>query len=311
MDTAKVCKSKLQQHLQQSSGPQQQPLRSGAKSPDRLTLHQTNLSSPSTSLRQPSSPQEGDETYTLFTTVGGGKPLLLTVNVNKVDIQMELDTGAAVSVMSEITYVSFFRSIPLQPSSLLLKSYTGDPITVHGTFDVQVAHAGQDLSLPLVVVQGNGANLFGRNWLNVIKLDWGSIHSTLATPPVDTLISKHANLFCSQLGTLEGTNATIWVDPQFPPQFFKPCPVPYCLKMKVEQELECLLSLDIIKPVKFSDWSAPIVLVVKQDGTIRICGDYKVTDNRASKIKTYPLPRIDDLFAALSGGKVFTKLDLS
>ena len=100
---AKVCKSKLRQHLQRLPGPQQQPFSRGAKPPDRRTLHQTNLSSPSTSLSQPPSPQQGDETYTLFNTVGGGKPLLITVNVNKVDIQMELDTGAAVSVISEIT----------------------------------------------------------------------------------------------------------------------------------------------------------------------------------------------------------------
>ena len=33
--------------------------------------------------------------------------------------------------------------------------------------------------------------------------------------------------------------------------------------------------------------------------------------NRAAHLDTYPLPRIDDLFASLSGGKKFTKLDLA
>lgn len=43
----------------------------------------------------------------------------------------------------------------------------------------------------------------------------------------------------------------------------------------------------------------------------RICGDYKVTVNQVCKLEEYPLPRIDDLFATLAGGKLFTKLDMS
>ena len=79
----------------------------------------------------------------------------------------------------------------------------------------------------------------------------------------------------------------------------------------VEKELERLQMQGIIEPVKFSDWTAPIVPVLKKDGGIRICGDYKLTVNRAAKIDTYPLPRIDDLFAALAGGKAFSELDLA
>ena len=67
----------------------------------------------------------------------------------------------------------------------------------------------------------------------------------------------------------------------------------------------------MIEPVQFADWAAPIVPVVKTDGTIRICGDYKVTVNQAAQVDTYPLPRIDDLLASLGRGKSFTKLDLA
>ena len=62
--------------------------------------------------------------------------------------------------------------------------------------------------------------------------------------------------------------------------------------------------------MQFSDWAAPIIPVVKQDGNIQICGDYKLTINAVSKTDPYPLPRIEDIFASLSGGKSFTKLDL-
>ena len=36
-----------------------------------------------------------------------------------------------------------------------------------------------------------------------------------------------------------------------------------------------------------------------------------MTVNAVSKLEEYHLPRVEDLFAALSGGKVFSKLDLS
>ena len=51
--------------------------------------------------------------------------------------------------------------------------------------------------------------------------------------------------------------------------------------------------------------------VVKTDGNIRICGDYKVTLNQNVKVDTYPLPQIEDLLAQLAGGKTFSKLDMS
>ena len=66
----------------------------------------------------------------------------------------------------------------------------------------------------------------------------------------------------------------------------------------------------MIEPVRFADWAAPVVPVVKSDGGVRLCGDYKVTINIASKLDKYPLPRIN-LLASLAGGKSFSKLDLA
>ena len=63
--------------------------------------------------------------------------------------------------------------------------------------------------------------------------------------------------------------------------------------------------------MKFSKWAAPIVPVLKKCGSIRLCGDYKLTANTASPVDSYPLPKIEELFTDLSGGKQFTKLDLA
>ena len=69
--------------------------------------------------------------------------------------------------------------------------------------------------------------------------------------------------------------------------------------------------MGIISPIEFSKWAAPIVPVLKQDGSVRICGDFKVTINQVSQIDSYTLPRVEKLFSKLSGGNYFSKLDLS
>ncbi|XP_027169505.1 uncharacterized protein LOC113769237 [Coffea eugenioides] len=58
-----------------------------------------------------------------------------------------------------------------------------------------------------------------------------------------------------------------------------------------------------------SPWGAPVLFVKKNDGTLRLCIDYRGLNNVTIKNK-YPLPRIDELFDQLQGAVVFSKLDL-
>ena len=68
-----------------------------------------------------------------------------------------------------------------------------------------------------------------------------------------------------------------------------------------------------MQPVRYSKWALPPVPVVKRDGLVMVslCGDYKVTVNKALRKVVYPLPMPDDLFIKLKGGVHFAKLDLS
>ena len=112
------------------------------------------------------------------------------------------------------------------------------------------------------------------------------------------------------LGTLRDQTVKIYVDKDVTPPFHKARTVPYVTKAKIEAELEQLQDDGIIEPVTFSRLAAPIVPVRKGDG-VRICGDYKVTVNRAIVEDKYPLSRVNDLYASLSCGLTFSKLDLS
>ena len=83
------------------------------------------------------------------------------------------------------------------------------------------------------------------------------------------------------------------------------------MKEKVDIELDRLLKERLIEPVKFAKWASPIVPILKPNKTVRICGDYRLTCNKALILDKYPLPKIEELLSSLSGGKYFSKLDMS
>ena len=181
---------------------------------------------------------------------------------------------------------------------------------VLGSITVTVDYQGQQEEPPLLVVKGSGASLLGRNWLKKIRLDWQGICQLQQIPDLHETLQKYDDVFDDGLGEIKGMEARIDVDPMAQPRFCKARPVPFALRDKVEAELERLQRAGIIEPVQSAEWAAPIVPVVKGDGSVRICGDYRMTVNQASRLDSYPLPKVDELFATLAGGTVFSKLDL-
>ncbi|CAG2192232.1 unnamed protein product [Mytilus edulis] len=191
----------------------------------------------------------------------------------------------------------------------------GEQIPVIGLAIVNVNYKKESAKLPLLIVKRKGPNLLGRDWLNKLQLDWKDIFSVVGSDnqssDLNVILEANKEVFKDELGTVKGMKAKIYVDESAVPKYFKARPLPYALKDKVEMELERLEKEGQIQQVEFSDWAAPIVPVVKENGSIRICGDYKVTVNAVSKLDNYPIPKTEDLYATLGGGQEYTKLDLN
>ena len=239
-------------------------------------------------------------------------PYVVEIDLDEHPVKMEIDTGASVSIISSATYQEKFRTKPLQASAVKLKTYADKPLQNLGSLSVQVRHNSQELQLPLLVVEGDGPNLLGQNWLEKLQINWKSVNLLEGgAVNVDQLCSEFADVFQSGLSTLNGFEASIYVNKEATPIFCKARPVPYAMKPLVEKELDRLEKEGVITPIPFADWAAPIVPVLKSNKTVRICGDFKLTVNKVSKLDRYPIPRIEDLFTKLSGGKLFSKLDLS
>ena len=117
-------------------------------------------------------------------------------------------------------------------------------------------------------------------------------------------------MLSEELGTMKGMEVSLKKKADAQPRFYRPRTVPYTLKKGIEEEIDRLVKQSLYIPVSYSAWAAPIVPVEKEDGGIRICGDYKLTVNPATESDTYPVPKTEDLLATLNGGERFTKLDL-
>ena len=245
--------------------------------------------------------------------------LIVTPEIDGKPISMELDTGSSLTVLPARMYEEHFSHIPMNASKMVLRTYTGEKVYPKGHINVSVAINNQTATLPLVIVESNGPALFGRNWFSKLRLDWTTIYqlhqsddSYLSLPQeIQDVLIQYSDIFNDELGTFNGPQASIIISSDAIPKFHRSRSLPFALRDKVDAEITRLLNAGIIQPVKFSDWAAPVVPIVKLDGSIRLCGDYKLTVNQAAKLEQYPIPRIEDLFLSLSGGQMYTKLDMS
>ena len=95
---------------------------------------------------------------------------MVTMVINDVSIDMELDSGSPVSLMPRKAFEKLFKSIDLLESDVQLATYTGESLNVCGYLPAVVKYEGQSHSLKLYIVNSGHSTLLGRDWLQKIKL---------------------------------------------------------------------------------------------------------------------------------------------
>ena len=234
--------------------------------------------------------------------------LFVNMDVEGRNVKFQIDTGCGVSIVPMSVYKLFSDRVTLKDCNMRLNTYTGEVIKPSGKCDVHVTYQGHHHKLSLIVVDTTQTiPLLGKNWLNIIQLDWASLrHNSYDVNFMN--IASYSDLFDDTLGCYtEPIKLTVTETPTF----HRAKKVPYAIQSKVEETLNQMESDGIILKVKTSSCAAPIVPIEKKSGDICICGDFRVTYNKCSTPAVYPIPRIDDLHASLRGCKVFSTLDMS
>ncbi|OON21865.1 zinc knuckle [Opisthorchis viverrini] len=227
-------------------------------------------------------------------------PYQVELQVNSAPMVFELDTGSAVTLYSEkslqgnlgLTVKGKFQQAPVR-----LRTYTGEEVKLLGTKNVK----GVTVNETIYIVEGSGPNLLGRDWLQQPPILTLNQVSTL--PEVQSLIRNYEEVFSEpNTGKFSGGKVNIYVSPGTQPRFLKARSLSYLMRPKVEEELNRLQREGIIQSTEFPEWATPIVPVLKPDGTVRICGDYKTTVNASTPPEHYPLPKIEDVYAQIASG---------
>ena len=88
-------------------------------------------------------------------------------------LEMEVDTAASSSIISEATYRQLWLAdqAPLLYPTEKLYTYTKKSLQVKGAIAVPAHYQGQTAELELVVVAGAGPSLLGQDWLQTITLE--------------------------------------------------------------------------------------------------------------------------------------------
>ncbi|XP_063534490.1 uncharacterized protein K02A2.6-like [Cydia strobilella] len=243
------------------------------------------------------------------------KPFMLPIKLEGNLVEMEVDTGSAISCINGDLYLKLFSHLPLHRSNIVMCYYTNEKKQPLGKIVVNVMFKKVCKPLELYVVDQGKEPLLGRMWLRELgfKLDELACHDVEVTARFDLneLNSRYREVFEEGLGRYTGGEVSLRVREGARPVFLRARPLAYALREPVERALDQLERDGVITPVDSSDWATPIVPVVKTDGTIRVCGDFKSTLNKCLEVDRFPLPRVEDLLTKLNGGEKFTKIDLS
>jgi hypothetical protein len=126
-----------------------------------------------------------------------------------------------------------------------------------------------------------------------------------------TMVSEFPNVFLKELPGMppdRDIEFVIELMPDTAPIYKSPYRMATPKLAELKEHIKELLEKGFICPSS-SLWGAPMIFVLKKDGTQRLCMDYRAMNEVTIKNK-YPLPRIDDLLDQLCGSCVFSKINL-
>ena len=198
----------------------------------------------------------------------------------------------------------------LHRSKVKIRSFTGYSVQVLGTMGVNMMFWDRLVKARIMVTEYQH-NLLGRDLidkmgvLTVNLVNWES-----DTDTVTATLDRHPKLFQEEWGKLKGVQVN--VDGDTAPIFFKQWPLPYATRRKLEEELQRL--------EQSSNWTCEVFRFgcphrsspEAQWTSSHLCGDYKMTVNKASTLEQYPIPTFENLITKLGKGSVYRqKLYLS
>ena len=230
----------------------------------------------------------------VYQITNGRGPTLTKVKIDGCPIDMLIDTGSDVTIISEDMWQRIGKP-KLSISSKILRQFDGSKIPLMGKCSVLLEHENKYIPVDIIVTK--------------VKKTYGLLGNDVVNYSfsVQELTGNDRKLGC-----LKNFSAKLELKAGARPIFHESRHIPLHMKKPVERELNRLVQEDVLEPINGggSEWASPIVCVRKSDGGYRICGDYKVGINSQLKSDSYLAPNIETVFSEMAGTKVYCKIDL-
>ena len=210
-----------------------------------------------------------------------------------------VDTGSPVTLINEQT-ANQLNLDHRGSVSLNLTSVNGEQLMITAELMIDVKVDGMKCETMVYVAKNvKEAVILGRDTLSKLRMKI----DCEAPACVVGLISEYPGSLPSVVGVSH--QLELRTDQ---PVACKPYRIPAHYEEKVAEMLTEMEGNGIIRKSR-SPYAAPVVVVPKKDGTLRLCADYRQL-NAVTKIDPFPMPNLKEVVRAASSGKVFSTMDV-
>ena len=234
----------------------------------------------------------------------------IAFNVGKHTVQMKIDTGAQCNIISKAECSKLTDIRKLLPSKNVLTAFSGEKMTSLGIAELKVNYKGQDFILKCGVVDRNVSNIIGQAdgmRLHIVKRVYSVTNDDIISDNPEEILAAANDVF-DKIGCVPGIRVHMKLRPNIPSSVHPARSVPVPVRDGLKQELERLVKLKILTPVKQPTAWVSSMLVVNKPNKTRIVIDPRDL-NKALCREYYPMNTLENVITRTHGSKYFTVLD--
>ena len=228
----------------------------------------------------------------------------IVVGTHRDVVKFKLDSGAEINAIPKKQFERLSDVYPLTPINGTVTNYSGMEVPVLGITNIPCMFKKDCYNLEFAIVDLETEPVLSLDTcldMNLIK--------RVNVIRQQSVFEQYPSVFQGEIGKISDFKHEIKVNRDISPVVNAPRRVPIAIKEKVKTKLDEMTDLGIIaKVTKPTPWVSSMVIVEKQDKSLRICLD-PLHLNKAIKREHYQLPTIEDVSSKLAGARYFSILD--
>lgn len=242
-----------------------------------------------------------------------------TVLIENKPVKFEVDSGCGFTLLP-ISICNQIGIHDLSPTFIRFRTYDSGIVKPLGMKKVAVTYNNVTSKETLYIVPSHFTAILGRSWIRHLNLVLNELDQKVCNLSPENSKNEHISesqlvemfpsIFQQTVGKIPTVKGCLELRAGAKPRFRKARDPPYAIRDLIDKELDVLEKEDIITSIENSDWGSPLVPIIKDNGKIRLCVDYKGTVNPQIVDVHHPIPKIDELLTELRQSRYYCKIDL-